>query len=286
MCLSRSHHRLMQTIEAGVAAAAFEKLLMRAALDNAAVFQHEYRSRLPHGHQVVRDNDGCAPLHQSPQRLHHPLPRPDVESGRRLVQDEDRSVPHHCPRYGKPLPLSAGEEPALLPDHRVVPFGQRLYKPVGVGRSGGGGDLLLGRIGLPVGDVLTNGAVEDERLLQQYSDVLTQRVEAQLAKVVAVESDNASIWIIEAQEQLRERRFSRTARADERENLAGPDLEGEIQERRALSTRINKANRVELYVAAGPLQCKGVFAFCHRGFLVEELDDPFSPGRGRVELVE
>src|SRR5215210_833813 len=197
--------RLMQTIETGVTAVPLQQVTVRAALGDMPVFQNKDASCVADGKEVVRDNDGGASLHQALQRDHHVLARPRIEPRGRLVEDEDRGVTDHGARYGQPLPLPVGEEPSLLSDHRVVPFGQRLYELVGVSGLGSGDDLLLARLELPVGDVLAHGPCEDEGLLQQHRDVLPERVEGQLAKVVAVEPDGTGVGLVEAQEQLGDR---------------------------------------------------------------------------------
>src|ERR671911_751006 len=286
MVVDRALLRSVQAIEVSVAAVRLQEVTVRTALGDTPVFQHEDLGCVADGKEVVRDNDGGASFHQALQRDHDILARPRVEPRGRLVEEEDPGVPDHGARYGHALPLPVGEEPSLLSDDRVVPVRQRLYEPVGVGGLGSGDDFLLARLGLPVGDVLAHGPVEDEGLLQQHRDVLAQRAEGQLAKVVAVEPDGAGVGVEEAQEQLYGRGLSRTASADEREDLAGADLEGDVRERRALVARITKANRVELYVALRKVQSQGVFLFRYRRLLVENLHDPFGPSRGLVERVE
>ena len=93
---------------------------------------------------------------------------------------------------------------------------------MGVGRLRGGDDLLFGGPELPVGDVLPHRPVEDERLLQEHGDVVPQRTECQVAQVVAVEPYRASVRVVEAQQELRDRGLASPAWADERERLPGP----------------------------------------------------------------
>src|SRR5215217_7971050 len=234
--------RSMQAIEAGVASVPLQEVTVRAVLGDTPLFQHEDPACVADGQEVVRDNDGGASLHQALQRDHDVLARPCVEPRGRLIEDEDRGVPDHGARYGEPLPLPVGEESSLLSDHRVVPFGQRLYELVGVGGLGSGDDFLLARPRLPVGEVLAHGPVEDEGLLQQHRDVLAQRVEGQLAKVVAVKPDGTGVGVVEAQEQLGDRGLPRTARADQSEDRAGADLEGHVRKRLAAVAWVAKAH--------------------------------------------
>ena len=90
---------------------------MGAAFGHATVLEDHDLGRLAHRHEIVRDHDRRPPAHEPPQGTEHLLPGLDVEAGRRLVEDEDRGVPDHCPRDGDPLALSAGEQPSLLPDN-------------------------------------------------------------------------------------------------------------------------------------------------------------------------
>jgi hypothetical protein len=99
------------------------EILVCTCFHDPAVLEHDYAIRVPHGVEVVGDDNGRAALHQAFQGLHHPLRRGGVEAGSRFVEDQDGSVSYHGPRHGDALALAAREEPPFLSDPGVIPFG-------------------------------------------------------------------------------------------------------------------------------------------------------------------
>ena len=124
------------------------------------------------------------------------MPGLRVEVGGRFVQDEDGCVANHCPGNGNPLPLTAGETPALLTDDRIISVGERSDELMRIGSLGRANNHFVGRVGPSVGDVLAHSGIEDQRLLQQDRDVLAQRAHLQVAKIMAIQPDFSLGWVI------------------------------------------------------------------------------------------
>src|SRR5207249_3177933 len=61
-------------------------------------------------------------------------------------------------------------------------------------------------------------------------DLRAQRLDRQLAQVGAVEMDRPGLRVEEARDQADERRLARSRRADDRDALAGPDVEADVFE--------------------------------------------------------
>ena len=72
-----------------------------------------------------------------------------------------------------------------------------------------------------------------------------QREQVVLAQVVTVEQDAAFVRIVEAREQLHERRLAGAVLADQREHLAGMQREVQVAHRPALGARIAEADILE-----------------------------------------
>ena len=89
------------------------------------------------------------------------------------------------------LALAAGKRLAALADQRVVAVGQPQDELVRVRGAGGGDDLGARRVRLAVGDVLGDGAEEQERLLQHEADVAAVVGDRKRADVGAVDPDRA-----------------------------------------------------------------------------------------------
>src|SRR5438046_7817933 len=86
-------------MESGIQTTGTEQLLMTAALDDVPAINDAYQVGALHGRQPVRDHQSRAPVHQRPQgRLHLPL-RFAVEGRGGLVEQQDRRVLEHRPRY-------------------------------------------------------------------------------------------------------------------------------------------------------------------------------------------
>ncbi len=103
------------------------------------------------------------------------------------------------------LALAAGEGEAVLADLGVVAVGQLPDESIRLGGAGGGLDLLLAGVGAAVGDVRADGVGEEERIFRDQSDGGPQRVQGQLADVVAADQDGAVGDVVEARQEQGER---------------------------------------------------------------------------------
>ena len=139
--------------------------------------------------QMMRDHDGGSAFHQSVERLEHQLFGRRVEPRGRFIEDQDRRVADDGAGDGDALALAAGERHAALADHRVVAFRHPLDEFVRVGEPGRADDLIAGGFGFAVGDVLPDRRVEENRLLQDETDLLAQRSQSELAHVLSVDHD-------------------------------------------------------------------------------------------------
>ena len=146
--------------------------------------------------------------------------------------------------------------------------------------------LVAGRAPPAVRDVLVDRPVEDEGLLQQQRDVVSRRPQRQPAQILAVQQDPAEVGVIEAEQQLRQRRLAGTARADQRQHLAGLDRKRDARDRVPLGLRIAEGDVVELEPALSAPELDRARRLDHRRLLVEHLDDPLRGRRGGVDPVD
>ena len=93
---------------------------------------------------------------------------------------------------------------------------------------------IVARLDAPHGDVLRRGQVIAHEVLEDDPDVRAQRGEVVLPQIVPVEEDPALVGVVEAGEQLHERRLPRAVLPHEREHFAGPQREGQVAYRPAL----------------------------------------------------
>ena len=130
------------------------------------------------------------------------------------------------------------------------------------------------RVGTAVRNVLGDRGVEDERLLEDDGDLVAQRAQCQVANVDAVDRHRPVRGVIEAKQQLRERRLAGTAAADHGDDIAGADLERDGAENVAVRFGVPETDVMERDTPGGALDVSCVGALGDRRPLVKELDDP------------
>ena len=148
-----------------------------------------------------------------------------VETGGRLVEDQDRRLANERACERDPLPLASGKRASPLAQHRVVAVGQLVEELVDTRRRSRRAHLLVARVGTPVANVLGDREPEQDRFLPHDRDLRAQRVEGEIAHVEPVDRDPALHGIVEPRNESDERRLSASRLADDRDRRAGPHLE-------------------------------------------------------------
>ena len=105
--------------------------------------------------------------------------------------------------------------------------GDQLVQPC---PAGGVPDLGLAGAEAAIGDVLADGAAEQEDVLLHDADLAAQRRERHVADVDAVDRDGAAVDLVEARQQRADRRLAGARGTDEGHGLAGPDRQVEAVE--------------------------------------------------------
>ena len=133
---------VLLVVELPVAAVQREQLVVRAALDDLAVLEHQNLIGAPDRRQPVRDDERRAPLPQRPQAVLDQRLALAVEARRRLVEDQDARVRENRARDGDALPLAARQPHAALADDRVVALLEPLDELVAVRDAADRDDLV------------------------------------------------------------------------------------------------------------------------------------------------
>ena len=84
-------------------------------------------------------------------------------------------------------------------------------------------DLVLAGVGAAVADVVADRAVEERGVLGHHADLLAERLLGDRGDVLAVDQDAPALEVVEAEEQVDERRLARAGAADDADLLARPD---------------------------------------------------------------
>ena len=230
------------------------------------------------GGAAVGDEQGGAARHDLAQRLVDLVLDAGVDGGGGVVQEEQPGVGEDGAGEGDALALAAGEGEAVLADGGVVPVGQRGDEAVGLGGAGGLLDLLLGGVGVAVGDVGADGVGEEEAVLGDEPDGGAQGVLGQLADVVAADEDGAVGDVVEAGQQERDGGLAAAGGADDGDGLAGLDGEREAVEDGPLLV-VAEPYVVELDAGRG-VGGQLLRTVRHGGLGVDELQDALHTGAG------
>src|SRR5579863_7611863 len=153
-------------VQVVIAAAQGIEFLVRAAFDNLPLFDHQDLIGAANGGQTVRNDESGASLHEIRQSLLDQSFRLGIQAGGSLVKNQDARLSENRPGNRNALALSSGEFDATFTDDGLVFVGKTLGKLVYPGNAAGPHDLLVTGIRTGKGDVLANGAVEKERLLE------------------------------------------------------------------------------------------------------------------------
>ena len=225
------------------------KLLRRTLTRDAPVCHLDHAIRGTRERRRMGDHDRGTPAHQRIEAFHHCRLALGVETGRRLVEHEDRRVAQDRAGNRDPLTLAAREAHPSLPEHGRIAVGELLDELMG-GRSLGRSDDLL-RIRLDaIRDVVRDRAREEDALLQHEPDLVANPAQTALAQIVPVDQHAPVERVIEPGNQRRERRLAGTRATDHRNALAGGDEQRESVQRRTLAV-VAEDHAVKLDLAGG-----------------------------------
>ena len=162
-----------------------------------------------------------------------------------VVENQHPRVGEHRAGQRDALPLAARERQPALADQRVVPLGQALDELRHLRRLRGGAHLLLGGVGAAVGDVGPDRVGEEEGVLEHHPERRPQLRQTQLPHRHAAEAHPPVLRVVEAGEQLGDRRLARARRPDQRHGLPRLDVQRQPVEHR-LAARVTEPHVVEL----------------------------------------
>src|SRR5581483_12317327 len=93
---------------------------------------------------------------------------------------------------------------------------------------GGGDNVFLAGIGDTISDVVAQGGIEQEDILQDQADIAAQRVLRDLVHIYAIDGNTTSTGVIEAGEQVQDGAFPTAGRAQEGHDLARLSVGGDV----------------------------------------------------------
>ena len=148
-----------------------------------------------------------------------------IQRARRLVQDDDGRVLQKDPRDGDALFLAAGKHHAPLAHVGLVTLGHGADILVDLRVLRGRHHLRVRRVRTAVADVFHDRIGEQEHVLLHDADLVSQGFLGQRAHVAAIHGHGAAGDVVEAGDQLAQRRLAAAGSAHEGDLLTRQDLQ-------------------------------------------------------------
>ena len=144
--------------------------------------------------------------------------------------------------------MPPGKVRAPLSHHGFVTLRQPSDELIEPRRAGRADHLIQFCVGSPQCDVFLHGPVEDERVLRDQGDPISQGRQREVIQVDPVDQDPAAGGAVEAHQELQERRFARAALAHDCHGLAGRDAHAELLQH-VPPVAVSEADVVDTHVA-------------------------------------
>ncbi|KFI56632.1 HAD-superfamily hydrolase [Bifidobacterium callitrichos DSM 23973] len=198
-----------------------DELVMSAAFDDAAGFDDHDAVRVADRRQTMRDDERGAPLHEPVHAMLDERLGAGVDRRGRLIEDQRRRIGDGGTRDGEQLPLALTQGGAVRCQLRVVAVGQLLDEGIRIGEARRGPHLLIGGVETPEADVVHDRTGEQVRVLQHHAQRPAQIALAHIADIDAVIGDRTGIDVVEAGDEVGDRRLAGAGGSDERDLLPG-----------------------------------------------------------------
>ena len=201
---------------------------MITALDDLSVLQNHDGIGVAHGGETVSDHEGGPFCHQTIHALLDVLFRSRIDGARRFIEDQDRCPGYRRSRDIKKLPLALAQVRAVALQNRVIALGKPHDKGMGRCHLRRLNDLLVCGIKPSVADILHDRSRKQVGVLKNHGDVAAQLVPLNMADINAVDSDGPALDIVEAVDEVRDRRLSGSRGTYEGDLLPRPRVEADI----------------------------------------------------------
>ena len=257
---------------------------MVSLLDDSTVLDHDHPVGISDCRQAVGNDEARSPLHQLVKRLLDLHLGPCVDRTRRLVEDQDSRIREDRPCNGDELPLTLGQVCATLRELRVVSLREFADEPIGVGQLRGLDDLVVGRVEAAVADVLHDRLREQERLLEDDTELPSQRRLGRVPDVGSVDPRRSALDLVEARQKVNDRRFPRSGRSHQRDRLSGLRVKADVPEHLDVGD-VGERHVVELDCALNLGEIHGIDSIAQVRRLVEHFEDSLGPCKRLLDLV-
>ena len=277
----------LHVVQTGIEFAAPEQFLVPSDVDDAPTFHDHDAIRFEDGGKPMRDDQAGTVEHEVVERLLDHVFGFGIEGAGGLVQNEQGRVLEQGAGDGDALLLPAGEPDPAFADGRFVALGQFGDEAVGIGGPCGGAHALHvrrpGRIA-PVGDVFSDGRVEQEGVLRHHRYGTPQGRQRIVRERLAVQEDFPALRVVEAGDQVHERGLARPGRSDEGDAFPGLHRERDVAQRGRVFVAVMQAHVAERQLPERPVQRQGAAVFGPERGIVEDGEHALRPGKGVLDV--
>ena len=226
---------------------------MSAPLDDLAVLHDEYDIRVADGRKAVGDHDRGPTVDDRVDRALDLLLSDRIDRGRGLIEHQDARIGQDRAGKGDELLFACREHVAALAHVGLQPLfepgdhlvrGDELQSPF---------DLLVRGFGLGVEQVFPHRAGKQMRRLKHIADRAVQPELRALARVAAVDEHAARRRLVEAADEVGERRLACARLADDGDVRPEGDLQVEMLQNVFVAVGILEADVAELDITAQAL---------------------------------
>ena len=201
---------------------------MITALDDLSILQNHDGVGVAHGGEAVGDHKGSPFSHQTVHALLDVLFCSRIDGARRFIEDQNRCLGYRRSRDIKKLSLALTQVRAVALQNRVIALGKPHDKGMGRCHLRCLNDLLVGGIKPSVPDIFHDRSRKQVGILKHHGDMAAQLVPLNMADINAVDGDGPALDIIEAVDEVRDRRLSGSRGTHEGDLLPRPRLEANI----------------------------------------------------------
>ena len=136
-------------IQAVIAAAGSDELIVRTALDNRTLFQHDDFIRISDGAEAVRDDEHRPALHKAVHTFLDKHFGSRVDRTRRFIEDEHRRIGDGSACDRNELPLSLAQISAVARNDGIVSLFKSADKSVRICKAGRSDNLRIACFQMP-----------------------------------------------------------------------------------------------------------------------------------------
>src|SRR5450830_2048744 len=239
----------LAVVEAGVESTLGEQFFVAALFDDRAVVHDEDVMGISDGRETVSDDKTCSAGHQLCHCFLDAYFRSGIDAACSFIENQDGWIRQDHTRDRQQLLLTSRDIGGLFIEDGIVSFWQTPDEVVSMRSLGGSHDLLLRSVVTPVGNILTDRAVEEPGILQDHTKHGAQTAPAHLPGLDAVERDGAALDVIETHEQIDECGLACSGRPDDGDGIALLDVKIHVPDQ-GFSRPVAESDMIELDRAA------------------------------------